>query len=198
MVNSKQTQKKPGRPRSEEAHKALLVTTSQLMYEHPIRLITISMIAREAGVGKPTIYRWWDSKCSIIMDAFLADSQPQLTADLDLPPLEAIQQYLADLITFLNGHAGKIIAEIVGEGQSDAHIIEEFHARFLTPILAPALEILQAGQASGDFDPTLDLDQVVDLIFGPVFFRLIVGPRQLDDAFLAQLSASSLRILRPS
>lgn len=197
MADTIKTIKRPGRPRSEEARTALLQATTKLMNEMPIRSISISQIAREAGVGKPTIYRWWDSKCSIVMDAFLHDAGPQIALPPSDTAKEALQLYIRNLIHLLNGKAGKTIAEIVGEGQSDPHIIEEFHARFFTQLLAPARSTIESGQSSGEFDATLNIDQALDLVFGPIYFRLIVGPRTLDAAFEKLVTGKGLNILLP-
>src|SRR5215469_9048148 len=60
-----------GRPRSEESEEAILAATLQLLTEKPLRDISMEEIAREAGVGKATIYKWWPSKAYVALDAFL-------------------------------------------------------------------------------------------------------------------------------
>src|SRR5215469_113770 len=60
-----------GRQRSKESEDAILAATLCLLKEKPLRDITIEEIARKAGVGKATIYKWWPSKAYVALDAFL-------------------------------------------------------------------------------------------------------------------------------
>ena len=59
-----------GRPRCKVARGAILAATVRLLRETSVRDLAIESIAREAGVGKATIYRWWPNKTAIVIDAF--------------------------------------------------------------------------------------------------------------------------------
>jgi len=179
--------RKVGRPRSEEAHQALLDATARLMEEMPIRNITIGGIAKAAGVGKPTIYRWWDSKCALVMDAFLAVSKPRVSLPKGHSTQEALTQHVKSIIKLLRGRSGRIIAEMIGEGQSDPHILEEFRDRFFSQLLDPAREAIEQGKNNGELDKELDTDLAIDIIYGPIYYRLLVGHQPLDAAFATAL-----------
>lgn len=182
-----ETERKPGRPRSEEARRAILEATSRLMEKMPLRALTIEGIAKEAGVGKPTIYRWWDSKCAVVMDAFLAETAPQVSFRQTDSAVEALRQQVKLVIDLLRGRPGRIVAEIVGEGQADPNILEEFRTRFFARLLAPAREVIERGKGTGEIDQALDTDLALDLIYGPIYYRLLVGHRPLDEAFARSL-----------
>jgi len=188
MSDPLNTTRKPGRPRSEEAHQALLETTARMMEEMPIRNITISGIASAAGVGKPTIYRWWDSKCALVMDAFLAASTPDTLMVKKNSIAETLALHVKNIIKLLSGRPGRIVAEMVGEGQSDPHILEEFRDRFFSRLLDPARDLIEQGKSSGELDRKLDTDLTLDLIYGPICYRLLVGHQPLDSAFAQALS----------
>lgn len=177
------TVRKPGRPRSEEARKALLAATAHLMELKPIRNITIASIADEAGVGKPTIYRWWDSKCSIVMDAFLSKVETEMPPREDSSVVDAVTQQVLSVVDLMRGRSGRIVAEIVGEGQSDPHVLEEFRDRFFSQLLAPTRAIIEEGKRNGELDPDLDADVALDLIFGPIYYRLLIGHQPLSGSF---------------
>jgi len=188
--------RKPGRPRSEEAHQALLDATARLMEAMPIRQITIAGIAKEAGVGRPTIYRWWDSKCALVMDAFLATAAPQVPFPKDKSAIDALTLQVKRLIKFLCGRSGRNVAEIVGEGQSDPHILEEFRDRFFSQLLAPARAVIEKGKERGELDEHLDTELALDLIYGPIYYRLLVGHQPLNESFakaLLERVATALR-----
>jgi len=188
--------RKPGRPRSEEAHQALLDATARLMETMPIRNITIGGIAKEAGVGKPTIYRWWNSKCALVMDAFLATAAPQIPFPKNGSAVDALTLQVRRVIKLLRGRSGRIVAEMVGEGQSDAHILEEFRKRFFRHLLAPARSVIERGKESGELDGNLDTDLALDLIYGPIYYRLLVGHQPLDAAFARALPERVVAALR--
>ncbi len=179
--------RKPGRPRSEAAHRAILDATARLIEAMPIRTITIGGIAKEAGVGKPTIYRWWESKCALVMDAFLEIAAPCVSVPPMDSAVEALSRQVRSVTKFLRGPSGRVVAEMVGEGQADPHILEEFRDRFLTQLLSPAVSILEQGKAAGEFAPGLDTELALDVVYGPIYYRLLVGHRPLDEAFTEAL-----------
>lgn len=196
MTKPPNNHRKPGRPRSEKARQALLDATSKMMEDIAIRNITIDAIAKQAGVGRPTIYRWWDSKCSLIMDAFLEKVAPQIPFPKADTAVDSLTIQLEKVIMLLRGRSGEIVAEIVGEGQSDSHILEEFRDRFFQPLLSPARAIIDQGKKDGELNCNIDTDLALDLIYGPIYYRLLVGHQPLDSAFAKTLPAYVLTALR--
>lgn len=188
--------RKPGRPRSAAAHRAILDVTTRQMEAMPIRDITIEGIAREAGVGKPTIYRWWDSKCSLVMEAFLESAAPKITFPENESAMAALKEQVKLVVAMLRGRAGGIVAEMVGEGQADPHILAEFRDRFFSELLAPARAVIERGKKTGELDKDLDTDLAIDLIYGPIYYRLLVGHGPLDEAFARALPERVLIALK--
>ncbi len=188
--------RKPGRPRSVEAQRAVLEATARLMETVPVRVITIDGIAKEAGVGKPTIYRWWDSKCALVMDTFLATAAPKIPFPKSGSATDALSLQLKRVIKLLRGRSGQIVAEIVGEGQSNPHVLEEFRRRFFTQLLAPARAVIERGKEIGELDKSLDTDLALDLIYGPIYYRLLVGHQPLDAKFSENLPKRIVLALR--
>ena len=80
-----------GRPRSEDSHEAILDAVVALLEQEGYGALTIESVARQAGVGKQTIYRWWKSKAEMVMEAYANHSASKLpmpdkgdvTADLE-------------------------------------------------------------------------------------------------------------------
>jgi AcrR family transcriptional regulator len=65
--------KQIGRPRSEESKAAILAATWELLKTTSLRDLSIASIARQSGVGKTTIYRWWPSKVAVVTVGVQAD-----------------------------------------------------------------------------------------------------------------------------
>jgi len=190
--------RRPGRPRSVESQRAILEATSRLMESMPVRALTIEGVAKAAGVGKPTIYRWWDSKCALVMDVFLEKTAAQVPIEETGPVVPALSEHVQRIIAMLRGRAGQIVAEIVGEGQADPHILEEFRERFFLRLLAPARAAIERGKQTGELPPDLDTDLAMDLIYGPIYYRLLVGHQPLDKAFARSLAARVATALQAS
>src|ERR1700731_2543345 len=60
-----------GRPRSQEADRAILTATVDLLASRGLAAMSIEEVAARAGVGKATIYRRWSSKGLLALDAFV-------------------------------------------------------------------------------------------------------------------------------
>ena len=82
--------RRAGRPRSETTRRKILEATVHLLEDVTVQSLTIEAIAREAGVGKATIYRWWDSKALVVIDAFIEHHIVRTPMPRDLPPAEAL------------------------------------------------------------------------------------------------------------
>src|SRR4051795_2536116 len=63
----------PGRPRSEQARRAVLRATSELLHDVGLRAMTTEDIAGRSGASKATIYKWWPSKYAVAVDALLSE-----------------------------------------------------------------------------------------------------------------------------
>ena len=85
--------RKPGRPRSAQAHKAIIDATLELLAEEGFQGLSIEAVAAKAGVGKTTIYRRWSSKDELVMDAIRE-------VQIDLPVIDT-GNFRNDLTTLL-------------------------------------------------------------------------------------------------
>src|SRR5580692_7378875 len=85
----------PGRPRSEASRGAILDAAYWQTKERGYPAVTAASIAKAAGAGKQTLYRWWPSKAAVILDAFAQKSRERI----DRPQEAAIRS--GDLLNFL-------------------------------------------------------------------------------------------------
>lgn len=192
------TGKKSGRPRCEATHQAILEATMRLMETQSLRDLTVEGIAREAKVGKPTIYRWWDTKCVLAMDAFFAAAAPRVPPAGSGPAAEAMAEQVRALVRMLASPVGRFVAEMIGEGQSQKEVMTRFRERFFTQLLAPSRQVIERGKASGQVDTVLDTELAIDMIYGPVYYRLLIRNQPLDEAFADALAARLPAILAPA
>src|SRR5918997_475597 len=90
--------------RSERSRRAILQATLELCREVGYDQMTIEAIARRAGVGKQTIYRWWPSKGVVAFDAIEAS----IGRALDFPDTGDV---VTDLRKQMTGLAGLLADE---------------------------------------------------------------------------------------
>lgn len=176
-----------GRPRCQTARRAILEATVRLLERMTLQNLAIECIAREAGVGKATIYRWWPNKAAIVIDAFFEEVVPRTSFERAPTAAETLRRQVERIVKVLNGRQGRVVAQIIAEGQSDPSVLEYFRSMFLRQRRAVAAEIIQAGVDSGEFLPDLDVEVAIDLIYGPMWYRLLVGHQPLDRHFAETL-----------
>jgi AcrR family transcriptional regulator len=186
-----------GRPRCETTKQAIFEAVWRLHKTTPLAAISIEHIAREAGVGKATIYRWWDSKAAVALEAFLERYLPVTRLPEKGTAVERLHAQFKAVIGTMRGDLARLAAGIIAEGQSHPEVLEMFRQRFVFPRRAATKALIEQGMASGEFDGSLDPDVAIDLMYGPVYFRLLVAHQPLDERFAKQLWSRVLRVLVP-
>ena len=188
-----------GRPRSEQSRLAVLDATYKLLKTTKVRDLSIEGIALEAGVGKATIYRWWTNKNAVVIDTFVGFMLPSTPMPQTESALEAISRHLALLVKQYRGERGQMVAEILAEGQSDKGLQEAFRERFFRNRRAAVREVVLRGVEKGEFAPDLDVDTAIDMLYGAVYFRLLMGHGPLDARYgkaLGEMATYALRVVR--
>jgi len=176
----------PGRPRCERTRLAILSSTLKFLEAkgNGFADLTIERVAEEAGAGKATVYRWWPNKAALVADAFASG----VTLKLRFPDTGSVHkdmsQQMQQLVQILHSRRGHILSVIVGAGQSDATLIEAFRERFLKPRRAEAYITLRRGIARGELPEDVDLDLVLDALYGPIYMRFLVGHGSLTPEFV--------------
>lgn len=184
-----------GRPRCQVARESILKTTARLLRDSSVRELAIESIAREAGVGKATIYRWWPNKAAIVIDAFFSEAAPLTTFPDASSAGEAIQAQCVKLIEVLSGPLGRVVAQIIGEGQSNEEALAKFREVFLQHRRAEFSVLYDRGVREREFRPGIDVELAADLVYGPVWYRLLVAHQPLDRTFAEQLPSMAIAAL---
>ena len=145
--------------------------------------MTVEAIAERAGVSKATIYRWWPNKAAIVMDGFLS----MVSAEVPFPHTgharEDIRLHMRRLAEAFGGKMGRTVAALIAEGQADPELAEALRSRWLSVRRTEAKEILELGIERGELREDLDPDVAVDVLYGPIYYRMLVGHARLDEAF---------------
>ena len=175
--------KKSGRPRSEHSKRAILEATRRLLSHTSVQRLSIEAIAKKAGVGKTTIYRWWPNKAAVVMEAIFSQPGFQNILPTASSARDGVRTQLGKLANQMSGKNRRIIVEILMESQPDDVSLQAFVDQFLKTRYDTLSQYLIQGRDQGEFDPNLDVDAAIDLLLGPIFFRLLTG-QALDDDFI--------------
>lgn len=179
----------PGRPRSEQAHSAILRSTLKLLGQSGFSELTIESVAAHAGVGKATVYRWWPNKAALIADAFASST----TRKLHFPDTGSVRtdmsQQMRQVIKIFGSRRGRIVSAILGGGQSDRDLIAAFRERFLWPRRREAYATLRRGILRGELRKDVDMDLLLDSLYGPIYMRFLIRHDKLTPEFVDSLCA---------
>jgi AcrR family transcriptional regulator len=177
----------PGRPRSEQARVAILRSTLKLLGENGFSDLTIEAVAARARVGKATVYRWWPNKAALIADAFASSA----TRKLHFPDTGSLRtdmsQQMRQLVKVFRSPRGRIVSAILGAGQSDRALVAAFRERFLWPRRQEAYATLRRGILRGELPEDIDLDLVLDSLYGPIYMRFLIRHDKLTPDFVDRL-----------
>jgi AcrR family transcriptional regulator len=182
--------------RSEHARQAVLEAADGLLVEKGFAGVTIEGIAASAGVAKQTIYRWWNTKTDVLLDAFLQDAAEALTPPDHGDLARDLRTHLHQVAQFLTqSDAGAVFRALLGQAQHDPAFAAVFRARYLNEQRRrdhlPLERAAQRGQLPDDLDMAAEVDQLV----GPIYHRVLVTGEPVDQAFTDRLVDSFLRRL---
>ena len=196
-INGTGEKRPPGRPRSEESRQSILHSTLKLLKQQGgFPELSIEAIAADANVGKTTVYRWWPTKAALVADAFSASAAEELR----FPNTGSVQSdmslQMGRLIRIFRSRRGKVVAALLAGGQSDPELIEAFRDRFLWPRRKQAYQTLQRGIDRGELPADINLDLVLDSLYGPIYMRFLIRHDKLDESFADDICALVLQGLK--
>lgn len=192
LIGKGRSERAPGRPRSERARVAILSTALKLLGEKGFPELTIEAVAARAGVSKATVYRWWPNKAALIADAFANST----TKRLHFPDTGSLRtdmsRQMRQVIKIFRSPRGRILSAILAAGQSDSALLTAFRERFMRPRRQEAYATLRRGIQRGELRKGLDLDLLLDLLYGPIYMRFLIRHDRLTADFVDDLCDSVL------
>lgn len=164
--------------RNQRSRDAILRAAFELCAERSYERTSIEAIAARAGVGKQTIYRWWPSKGAVVMEALndvvgsasdfpdsgdvVADLRRQMTA-------------VAKLLS--SPEFGPVYTGVIGAAQSDPAVADTLVREIINPRVVACRARLDRAREQGQIRADVDLDTAVELLYGPIYHRLLLHTR---------------------
>jgi AcrR family transcriptional regulator len=174
--------------RNERSRRAILTALVDLISELGYDRVTIEAIAKRAGVGKQTIYRWWPSKGAIALEA-LGDSLALVVDFSDSGDIvEDLRTHMKNVTQLMNStQISPVMQGLIAAAQSDPALSRAHLEKVIEPAAAAWLDRIARAQDSGELRADADPQTIIDMLFGAMYFRLMLhtrapAPEQIDAA----------------
>jgi len=188
---------KRGRPRDSAVRKKILIAAGSLLDEGGLGAVTMEAVAARAGVGKPTIYREWPNAQAVAMAAFLETAQAAPGGKIGKSPLATLKRQLRKIAEVFSTRAGRNTAMMIAAAQNDSELAKVFRNHFILSSREEGRLLLVAAQRVGELRADFDIEVALDLVYAPLYFRLLIGHGPLDGAFtdgLLEMAVAGLRM----
>jgi AcrR family transcriptional regulator len=176
-----------GRRPAEEVLRDILTAAGDLLFDDGMAAFTIEKVAQRSGASKMTIYKWWPSKGALALDGYFHKVEPDLrfayTGDIEAD----LRSQLHSFLTVITGPAGRVIAELIGQAQSDPELKAAYLERYSSPRRALAVAAMHDAKGQGRLRADLDPETVVDQLWGACYHRLLLPDQPLTDEFVDAL-----------
>jgi AcrR family transcriptional regulator len=188
-----------GRPRDARADRAILKATLELIAEDGAFEFRTEDVAARAGVGKGAIYRRYRSKDELVTAAIAAVVSEEIAVpdtgstreDLLLLMREAVELYRRSL-------PRRLMPNLIGAIARKPELAQAVRDGFLARRREALSEVLRRGVERGDLGRDLDVELALDVLGGPLFYRLLVTGGALDEQLVEGVADLILRGFAPN
>jgi AcrR family transcriptional regulator len=185
MAAGGQGQRPMGRPRETRADAAILDATVALIAEHGVEALRVDQVAERAGVGKATIYRRYRSKDELVTAAVAA-----IVGEIRIPDTGSTEDDLLALMrdavkVYGRAPAAHAMPAVIAAMNRDPRLARATRDGFLAARRDALRTVIERGIDRSDLRADLDVELALDVLGGPLFYRLLVTGGPID-AKLAQ------------
>jgi AcrR family transcriptional regulator len=184
--------------RSQRSRQAILQAAYELCAERSYERTSIEAIAARAGVGKQTIYRWWPSKGAVVMEAL----NEVVGAASDFPDtgdvIADLREQMTAVSTLLSSpDFGPVYTGVIGAAQSDPAVADALARDIVGPRMIACRRRLERAREDGQVGPDADLDAAVEVLYGPLYHRLLLRTGPLSGGHVTTVLETVFRGLSP-
>jgi AcrR family transcriptional regulator len=180
-------QRPRGRPKSAAAREAVLSAASDLISREGMGALTMEAVARISGVGKPTIYRSWRNREELAMAALLNDGMPTTSVRETNSAHKDLLAHVKRVIAIFANPRGRNVALMVASADADSELSKAFRNQVMLASREEGRVLIQRGLRDGSFRSGMNADTALDMIYGPIFYRLLIGHLPLPETFAKSL-----------
>lgn len=177
----------------------MLDAAAELLLDRGLAAVSMDAVAERAGVSKATIYRWWPTKETLALDALYTEWTTARPRPRDTGSLRG------DLLSLLRPWArltttrpyGRVIAALLTKAQTDPVFAAEYRHRVLEPRREQARALFERAIERGEIPADTKIDIGLDLIYGPLYHRLLHGHAPLNDRYVCDVVDMALSGIQP-
>ncbi|WP_328856619.1 TetR/AcrR family transcriptional regulator [Williamsia herbipolensis] len=189
---SASTEPPRGRPRDPSRDEAIIHATISVLVRSGYDNLTMEGVAAEAGVGKATIYRRWNTKAELVIDA-MATLKP-VGGTIDTGSLdEDIEQMAAVSCSRQSQRLFQVMTSVCSALSREPDLLEAFRIRFTEPRIARLTEILERARCRGELAPHIDVAMAASLLPSLMLHRALTTGRPAGRAYAEQIVSTVLR-----
>ena len=156
--------------------------------------MTIEAIAERAGVGKPTIYRWWPSLADVVLEALLDQADDEIKAPPFSSLRETLREFLRRSIQVIADGAGVHLRFLMAHAQVDEAFRTRYRENFTAERRMVLRTIFQQAVDQGQIGTEQNLDLLVDIVFGAMWYRLLLDHLPMEESFADELAEHVTRL----
>jgi AcrR family transcriptional regulator len=188
-----------GRPRSEKARQSILKAAADLLLARGLGAVSMDTVAEQAGVSKATIYRWWPTKETLALDALFVEWDSVRPAPVDTGPLrEDLLSLIRPWVRLVSEQPyARVIAALINAAATDPEFARLYRERVVQPRREQAHAIFAHAIDRGEIPADTDIDVAIDLLYGPLYHRLLHGHAPLTELVGEQVIDMLLGGLHP-
>ena len=179
-----------GRPRSEKAHQAILAAAMELLLDQGLHAMSMDDVARRASVSKATIYRWWPSKERLALEALASEwaaTPPASQRDTGSLRKDLLARFRPWVRQLKRKPFARVVAGLVAETQTNPEFAALYRELFVQPRRDATKELLTRALERGEILADTNFDVALDLLYGPIYHRLLHGHAPLSERFAEQV-----------
>jgi AcrR family transcriptional regulator len=183
---------RPRQLRTEQVRDKVLTAAGQLVLEGGLTTATMEAIAARAGVSKRTLYKYWPSRGAVALEGFMRSAATSWSLPENATAAESLEVLVVAAVNlFTQTSAGPLMRSLIADAQSQDEIALALRDQWLRPRRAVAADLIGKAIRDGEFRADLEVEVVLDLLFAPVYYRLLLGHESLN----AEFAVASVRHL---
>jgi len=187
-----------GRRRSEHVGRAVLEATRALVTEGGYSTATVEAISARSGVAKTSIYRRWPNRATIVVDLLMRIATEAVPIPTGRDPKRAIRTEMKGVAEVSDTLPGQLLRALLGEAQRDPEVAQALIEGVFHPRSEATSRAVRRAQAEGSLREDIPPLLAVDLLFGPIFYRMLVRHQPLNDVYVGQVFKYVTEGLAPS
>lgn len=193
--DARATKRSRGRPPSLEAKSKALRAARDILMEEGLGRLTMDAVVARSGVGKPTIYRNWANASELAMAALMLDGQAD-AAHIGLTLQQALKEQMRTLVAAFATTRGRQIALALAASDPESEMTRAFRNSVILSSRETGSKLIRDAVSRSEIEHPANLEVILDMIYAPLFYRLLIGHLPLNAAFAETLANQAMVLLR--